>query len=156
MRTRDRVRCLFYCTNMSQREIAERAGVCHQTVSEHIRSFATPAERKARHSHSLRRVMPGKCPPRAGAANPNWKGGSSTSAGYRLVPVPDWWVGTTYSAGKYVREHQAVACAFLGLTALPAGYCVHHRNRDKTDNRIDNLELMTLSAHMKLHGNEDY
>lgn len=33
--------------------------------------------------------------------------------------------------------------------------CVHHINRDKKDNSIDNLALMTRSAHAKLHKFED-
>ena len=34
---------------------------------------------------------------------------------------------------------------------LRAGECVHHINQCKTDNRLENLQLMTVSEHIKLH-----
>lgn len=34
---------------------------------------------------------------------------------------------------------------------IPKGYDVHHKNEDKTDNRLENLELLTHSEHCALH-----
>ena len=34
--------------------------------------------------------------------------------------------------------------------------CVHHIDRDKTNNNISNLRLMTKSDHVKLHWLEDH
>lgn len=36
--------------------------------------------------------------------------------------------------------------------AVPEGHCVHHINGDKLDNRIENLEAVSLTAHKRLHG----
>jgi|GEM_PF-5644940 len=32
---------------------------------------------------------------------------------------------------------------------------VHHKNRNKLDNRIDNLEVLTINKHRRLHATED-
>jgi hypothetical protein len=34
---------------------------------------------------------------------------------------------------------------------LPKGHVIHHKDGDKLNNAIDNLELMTFSEHSKLH-----
>ena len=34
---------------------------------------------------------------------------------------------------------------------IPAGYSVHHRNGDKLDNRLDNLELVDAVTHKRIH-----
>lgn len=43
--------------------------------------------------------------------------------------------------------HRAVVTAFIG--EIPPGLEVNHKNGDKTDNRIDNLEVLTPSENVK-------
>ena len=51
--------------------------------------------------------------------------------------------------GKKKSVHRLVAEAFLG--AAPAGMQVNHKNGDRTDNRIENLEWCTASENVQ-HG----
>ena len=37
---------------------------------------------------------------------------------------------------------------------IPKGFHVHHINRNKADNRIENLSIMTAKGHERLHGQE--
>jgi len=70
-----------------------------------------------------------------------WKGGTGVRNGYRWVYV-----------GKYelMQEHRYVMEKYLGRKLLKEEI-IHHINRDKLDNRIENLEIVNRSSHMKIH-----
>lgn len=78
----------------------------------------------------------------------NWKGGKKINRkGHVLVlrkghPMAD--------KQGYVLEHRLVMAEYLGRM-LRSDEIVHHKNGIKTDNRIENLEIMTNSEHTKLH-----
>jgi HNH endonuclease len=82
-----------------------------------------------------------------GTANPQWKGGVRRSKGYIFVQMPEH-----PNAGPtgYVRQHALVMSQHLGRP-IAANEVVHHKNEDRTDNRLENLEVMTRSAHHSLH-----
>lgn len=69
--------------------------------------------------------------------------------GYLLVLKPDWFTGRAGS--KHIYVHQMVMLTHLGLTEMPKDFVVHHINGDKTDNRIENLSMLTNAAHLKQH-----
>lgn len=50
--------------------------------------------------------------------------------------------------------HKVVMEEFLGRS-LRANECVHHIDHDKTNNKINNLALLTISGHARLHRFED-
>jgi HNH endonuclease len=61
-------------------------------------------------------------------------------------PAKSWGKG-------WIKEHQVVAERVLGRL-LNANEVVHHVNGIKTDNRPENLQVLTQQAHRKLHNDE--
>lgn len=50
---------------------------------------------------------------------------------------------------RTVRLHQAIWERANG--SVPAGFHLHHKNEDKTDNRLENLELLSHADHNRMH-----
>lgn len=74
-----------------------------------------------------------------------------TGTGYLYCYNPEHYCANR--AGK-VMEHVYVMAEALNRKLL-SYECVHHIDRDKTNNHISNLKLMTIEAHSKLHQMED-
>lgn len=89
----------------------------------------------------------------AGAGNPAFSGGwHHDLAGYVRILMPDH---PQADSRGYLYEHRFVMEKVLGRR-LNAEEVVHHRNRIRDDNRVENLQLLpSHSAHMKLHREED-
>jgi hypothetical protein len=84
---------------------------------------------------------------KSGANHPKWKGGRALSSyGYVLIHAPDH---PRANSRGYVREHILVWEATHG--PIPSGFCLHHLNGDKQDNRLENLKAMTNVEHVCLH-----
>lgn len=67
--------------------------------------------------------------------------------GYVMILNPEY---PNDNRPQYIQEHRLVMAAHLGRPLLPEEI-VHHINGEKTDNRVENLQLMTQSEHMRLH-----
>ena len=73
--------------------------------------------------------------------HPSWKGGKHIKDGYIFLLDKDH---PNRNCMGYVAEHVLVMSKHLGR-ALIKGENVHHKNGQKDDNRIDNLELWSHS-----------
>jgi hypothetical protein len=71
--------------------------------------------------------------------------------GYMYCYNPDHY--TANKAGK-VLEHVFIMSEAIGRK-LKQDECVHHIDRNKKNNDLKNLQLLTISEHTKLHQKED-
>lgn len=94
-----------------------------------------------------------------GPANGRWNSEvrRKTSHGYVAVRVPvdhpHAWGPRRLKRFKYAYEHIVVMTEYLGRP-LREGEEVHHRNGNREDNRLENLELTTKSEHQRYHTSE--
>jgi hypothetical protein len=88
---------------------------------------------------------------RTGARCPNWKGAQQLDRdGYIRTHRADHpWP----RKNGYVAEHVRVYELHMGRR-ITADEVVHHRDHNRQNNSLDNLQLMTRSAHSSLHGQE--
>lgn len=143
--TKEQILLDYFENGMSQEELAKKYSTTQKVVWRLFKTYGL----KARKAYKRNQY---------GANNSSWKGGkTSDNHGYNLIKC----VGhpRAKEAGDYVPEHILVMEKHIGRylnysgADNPNSEIVHHINEDKSDNRIENLELMTLAEHSKLHKN---
>lgn len=126
----------MYKSGMTQMEIAKHFGVSQKVVWRFMRNNGIKARVAAKRDQ-------------AGEKNSSWKGGVvRDSAGYILVKRDGH--PRAKACGGYVREHILVAEKILGRR-IKRDEHVHHINGDKSDNRPENLAVMSASDHISYH-----
>jgi len=81
--------------------------------------------------------------PRSGEAHPDWEGGRVKIKGYWHIYCPGH--PKARKPVPYVPEHRLVMEKILGRY-LKDGEVVHHANRDREDNRPENLRLYSSNG----------
>ena len=125
-------------------EVALRVGTTTQNVRACLRMGLTPEKRKAEKSLRYSRSKIGQKNPmqgKNGFLHHNYVGVIFDGNGYLQIKID----------GKYVLMHRHIMAQALGLPKLPPWLDVHHIDKDKTNNDLDNLALVTRVGHRKLH-----
>lgn len=111
-------------------------------------TFAVEAKRRNIQLRAKGYILKGK----SQESHPSWKGGSWIDAeGYVWVFAPEhpW-----RRKSKYIREHIQAMELHLGRR-LTATEVVHHRDHNKQNNSLENLELKQNAVHAREHRLED-
>jgi hypothetical protein len=108
-----------------------------------------PQQGKKHSLETIQQIKNSRKGKNTGKNNTNWKGGSYINNwGYRRVLKKNHF-GSKDVAG-YVLEHRYIIEVLL-KRPLKSNEIVHHKNENKLDNRIKNLEITTRSTHAQKH-----
>ena len=132
----------MYDDGYTQKEIAELLGVSQKVVWRFMQNHGIKARVACKRNQQ-------------GENNSSWKGGRRINEqGYVEVYMPSY---PKAKPNGYVREHILVAEQMLGRPLVFFGMrdsrteVVHHINGIKTDNRPENLLVLCVNEHHKLH-----
>lgn len=143
---------LFRNTKMKLKEIKQQTNLPYYVFQEILdRNFSKKQQDERSYEFHKSAVLSNKekgCY-KNGLENPRYKGIIEDGKGYQLILKPEWYEGR--KGCKHIYYHHYVMCKSLGIKSIPKGYCVHHIDRNKHNNDISNLCLLTIQAHLKLH-----
>lgn len=118
-------------------KIAEELGVTHSIIYKYLDRYDIP---RLNHSESCRKYS-------SGESSATWKGDRRIKNGYVEIKCPEH---PRSGQRGYIYEHILVMEKHLGRY-LKSDEVVHHKNYNKTDNQIENLQLMTILEHNRFH-----
>ena len=85
-----------------------------------------------------------------GEKNPLWTGGITKTGGYILLYAPNHPNAPHYRISRSRLVMEKSIGRYLDKSEI-----VHHVNRIKTDDRIENLKIVTNSEHRKIHSKKN-
>lgn len=86
---------------------------------------------------------------RPGPLNGRWKGGTIVRAdGYVLVRIGI--IGKSEKGARYKLQHRIIMEKKIGRPLLRSEI-IHHKDGDRSNNKISNLEILTQAEHAKEH-----
>lgn len=145
----------FHHSEETKRRIAEK--LRGRPMSEHTKELMRQVAKKNPHAFKPghRTWNEGKkltemAKRRIGPGNPNWKGGEKIEDGYIWIYSPLH----PRSRKGYAKRADLVMEGIIGRHLIK-DEVVHHKNRDRMDDRPINLELCAnRSEHMRIHRHE--
>lgn len=143
---------LFQNSTLTIQGIADYLGTTFSVVYKITKKNFSKEFRMQRKKENYRRSKLGDLNPMTGKfkdEHPNYKGVVSDNKGYWMRVKPEWYTGRKNS--KHIFEHHYQYCLANGLTEIPRGYHVHHKDCDKSNNNPDNLLLISAGDHIRLH-----
>ncbi len=146
------IKYLYENTELTQQQIATQLRLSIRQVGKQIKKMYSSAYRKQRKVSSYRNSKLGEKNPmfnQLREQHPRYIGVVSDHKGYWMNVKPDWYTGRKHS--HHVFEHHLVVCQALGLTEIPRGWNVHHCDGNPQNNSFENLVLLLMSDHSKLH-----
>ena len=139
-------------TSLTIEQIANKLNLSVWKVWKYTKKNYSSEFRKSRKVKNYSSSKQGKLNPMFGKTEQqhhNFVGVVSDNKGYWMQLKPSWYSGRKHS--KHVFVHHVVVCENLGLTESPRGWNVHHCDHNPENNSFDNLVLLLLKDHMKLH-----
>jgi len=146
------IKYLYENTTLTLQQIATKLSVPFDRVFKYVKRNYEQEHRKARkvicYSHSKmgdKNPMTGK----KGTLHPQYMENVSDQKGYLMRRKPSWYTGRQKSAHVFV--HSLVVCEELCLTEVPKGWVVHHCDFNPYNNSFDNLVIIKMGDHVRLH-----
>ena len=88
--------------------------------------------------------------------NGNWKGGKTTERGYEIIKA---YTHPFAPKNKYMRKHRYILEIYYSIKfgfpiyILSKWFAIHHKDGNKRNNRIENLQILTHSKHTTITNN---
>ena len=147
----------LYISGLSIPEVSEKTGIARSTIRFRLKKLGLLRSRKeaiciARDKGRLGTGMLGKKRVFTDEHKDRIRK-SKTGVGCGLSKKPNGYIELTMGENKGRLAHVVLIEEKIGRR-LFAYECVHHKDGNKSNNDIENLELMTRSAHSRLHALE--